>query len=134
MQRLLVGTVLMVLWVCSILLLPGCGGATEAEAAEAQVPRELSFVVINQSRGEVNSIGLAGANMPMSYGSIDKGGRKSLKNKGLTLPEKLTLHWTDHRGDRHEGSARVWSELGASYSGPVTLTINHRNKVVLTGG
>lgn len=133
-MRFIVATMLMVLWVCSILLLPACGGASEAQAAEAQVPRELSFVVVNQSRSDIRSVGLAGANRPMAFSPIAKGDTHSLKSKGLQLPEKLTLHWTDKRGDRHEDSVGVWSELSASYSGPVTLTITQRNKVVLTGG
>lgn len=133
-MRLLIGIVLMVLWVSSVLLLPACGGATEAEAAQGSESRELSFVIVNKSGSEIHSIGLAGANHPMSFRPIEDDARSEIKNKKLKLPEKLSLHWTDARGDRHEGSVRVWSELGASYSGPVVLTINYRNKVILTGG
>ena len=134
LKRLMLGTVLMVLWVCSLLVLPGCGGASEAKAQEAQVPRELSFVIVNNSGGDIRSIGLQGANIPMSFRAMAKGKRSEIKNKKLKLPEQLTLHWSDRRGDRYEGSVHVWGELGASYSGPVKLTITRRNKVVLSGG
>lgn len=121
------------LLVLILALLPGCG-PSEADAAEAQTPRELSFVIVNNSGGDIKSIGLAGANIPMNFSDMDKGARSEIKNKKLKLPEKLSLHWSDHRGNRKEGSVSVWSELGASYAGPVTLTITQRGKVVLTGG
>ena len=132
-MRVLVGSLLMVLWVWSILLLPGCG-PSEADASEAAVPRELTFTVTNNSDGEINSVGLSGANLPMAFRNLTKGESATLKSKKLELPEKLSLHWSNKRGDRKEGSANVWSELGASYSGPVNLTITQRGKVVLTGG
>ena len=113
-------------------LLPGCG-PSEADAAAAQTPRELSFVVINHSGGDIDGVGLDGANIPMGFSDIKKDGKAELKNKKLKLPETLTLHWGNRRGDRKEGSVKVWSELGASYTGPVTLTISRRGKVVLTG-
>lgn len=122
----------MVMWVCSILLLPGCGaGANSAEAAE---PRDLSFTLINQSRSDIRAIGVEGTDPPMSFSPIDEGGRATIRSKKLQLPETLTVHWSDERGERHEGTVRVWGELGASYSGPVKMTIDHRNKVVLSGG
>lgn len=131
----LIGTMVLGLAVVSMaVVLPGCGGASEADAAEAQVSRELSFVVVNHSRGDIRDIGLAGANFPMAFSPMPQGERSSLKSKNLKLPEKLTLHWSDGRGDRHEASVRVWSELGSSYSGPVVLTINQRNQVTLSGG
>ena len=132
-MRLVVGIVLMVLWVSSVLLLPGCG-ASEADAAEAAQPRPLSFTVVNNTGGELRSIGISGANLPMSFSPIDTGQRSTISNKSLELPERLSLHWTDARGERREGSVRVWAELGASYSGPVTLTVTNRNQVVLSGG
>lgn len=121
------------LLVMILTLLPGCG-PSEADATEAQAPRALSFVVVNNSGDDIEGIGLAGANIPMSFADLTNNGRGELKNKKLELPEKLTLHWGDARGNRSEGSVNVWSELGASYSGPVTLTITRRGKVVLTGG
>jgi hypothetical protein len=121
------------LLVMILLLIPGCG-PSEADAAAAETPRELSFVVVNNTGGPIKGIGLEGANMPMAFRNIDDGEQASVKNKQLKLPERLTLHWGDRRGDRHEGSVNVWSELGASYTGQVTLTITRRGKVVLTGG
>lgn len=123
-----------VLWASSLLLLSGCGGGSEMKAEQAQVSRDLSFVVINNSRGEIREIGLQGANIPISYSTMQKGKRSEIKSKKLELPERLTLHWSDTRGDRHEGTVRVWGELGATYSGPITLTITAQNKVTLTGG
>jgi|GEM_PF-2534388 len=120
------------LLVMILLLIPGCG-PSEASAAEAAKPRDLSFVVINHSGGLMDMIGLEGANMPMSFRAIQDDASSELKSKKLTLPERMTLHWSDERGDRHEGSVRVWSELGASYSGQVRLTVDDRDKVVLTG-
>ena len=70
----------------------------------------------------------------MSFSDIPDNERSELKDKKLKLPERLTLHWGDSRGNRAEGSVNVWSELGASYSGPVVLTITPRGKVVLTRG
>ena len=121
------------LLVMILALLPGCG-PSEADAAQADVPRELSFVIVNNTGGDISSIGLAGANIPMNFSDMDKGQRSEIKNKKLKLPEKFNLHWSDQRGNRKEGSVSVWSELGASYTGPVTLTITQRGKVVLTGG
>lgn len=114
-------------------LLPGCG-PSEADAAQAEKPRQLSFVIVNNSGGEIDGVALDGANLPIGFRDIEKAGRSEVKNKKLELPEKLTLHWGDPRGNRKEGSVNVWSELGSSYSGPVTLTITRRGKVVLTGG
>lgn len=114
-------------------LLPGCG-PSEADAAEAEVPRQLSFVIVNQSGEDISGIGLAGANLPIGFSDIDKGQRSSVKNKSLELPEKLTLHWGNARGDRKEGTVDVWAELGSTYTGPVTLTITSRGKVKLAGG
>lgn len=121
------------LLVMIILLIPACG-PSEAAASQAAEPRPLSFVVDNRSGGEITSIGLEGANLPMSFGDMSKGQTKSLKNKKLQLPEKLTLHWSDARGKRKEGSVKVWGELGATYSGPVKLTITQRGKASLSGG
>ncbi|MGB0767525.1 MAG: hypothetical protein ACPGYV_07420 [Phycisphaeraceae bacterium] len=121
------------LLVMILALLPGCG-PSEADAAAADEPRELSFVIVNNSGRDVEGVGLEGANIPMGFRDIEKGGRSEVKNKELRLPETLTLHWGDERGNRKEGSVDVWSELGASYTGPVTLTITRRGKVVLTGG
>lgn len=114
-------------------LLPGCG-PSEADAAAAQAPRPLSFVVINNSGQDIVGVGLEGANIPMGFSDIKKNSRGEVKNKKLELPETLTLHWGNKRGDRKEGSVNVWSGLGASYSGPVTLTITRKGKVSLTGG
>lgn len=122
----------MVLWVSSMLLLPACG-PSEADAAQASEPRDLSFTIINQSRGDIDSIGVEGANYPMSFSPIEKDDSATIKSKKLELPETLTVHWTDARGERHEGTVRVWGELGASYAGPVNLTINYRNRVILSG-
>lgn len=130
-MRVLIG---MVLWVSCVVFMPGCGGASEAEAAEAAQDRELSFVVRNQSGKDIRDIGLEGANFPMSFSPIEDDGTARIRSKKLELPETLTLHWSDQRGERHEGSVRVWSELGGSYSGPVVLTINYRNQVSVTGG
>lgn len=130
-MKLFVATVLMIAWVSAVLLLPGCGGATSAEAS---VKRDLTFTLVNNSRMDIRSIGVEGTDPPFSYSPIQAGSRSMLKSKSLSLPETLTVHWTDERGDRHEGTVRCWSELGASYSGPVVMTITHRNKVVLTGG
>ena len=121
------------LLVMILALLPGCG-PSEADAAAAEKPRELSFVVVNNSGQDIGGVALEGANIPMAFRDIEKNGRGSVKHKNLKLPEKLTLHWGDSRGDRKEGSVNVWSELGASYTGPVTLTITRRGKVTLTGG
>lgn len=121
------------LLVMILALLPGCG-PSEADAAAAQQPRELSFVVVNNSGGDINGVALEGANMPMAFHDIKDKSQGKVKNKKLELPEKLTLHWGDERKERHEGSVNVWSELGASYSGPVKLTINRRGTVTLTGG
>jgi len=121
------------LLVMILALLPGCG-PSEADAAAAQQPRELSFVVINRSGGDIEGVGLQGANIPMGFSDIKAGGRGEIKNKKLKLPETLTLHWGDDRGDRHEGSVNAWSELGSSYTGPVRLTITRRGNVTLTGG
>ena len=122
-----------VLLVMILALLPGCG-ASEADAAAAEAPRPLSFVVVNHSGSEISGVGLDGANIPMGFRDIKNDNQAELKNKKLELPESLTLHWSDPRGNRKEGSVNVWSELGGSYSGPVTLTITSRGKVVLTGG
>jgi len=116
-----------------LMLIPACG-PSEADAAEAAEPRDLSFVIVNNSSYKIDDIGLAGANLPMNFSAIDKGGRSELKNKKLELPRKLTLHWSDSRGERHEGTVDVWGKFGASYSGPVKLTITQRYQVVLTGG
>ena len=132
-MRLVVAIVLMVAWVSGVLLLPGCG-PSEADAAAAAEPRSLSFTVVNNTGGEIRSIALEGANLPMSFRPIARGQRSTLSNKELELPETLTLHWSDVNGDRREGTVRVWSDLGAAYSGPVTLTINSRNQVALNGG
>lgn len=132
-MRLIIACLLMVLWVSAVLLLPACG-PTEADASQAAVPRELTFTVINQSGGKMTSIGMEGANAAIAYSTIDDNDSHTIKSKSLTLPEKLTLHWTDARGDRREGTVKVWNELGASYSGPVNLTVNKRGKVTLTGG
>lgn len=121
------------LLVMILALLPGCG-PSEADAAAAQVPRELSFVVVNHSGQAVEGVGLDGANIPMSFADLADNARGEVKNKKLELPEKLTLHWGDARGNRKEGTVKVWSELGSSYSGPVTLTITRRSTVTLTGG
>ena len=123
------------LLVMILALLPGLTGCgpSEADAAEAQAPRQLSFVVINKTGQDIEGVGLEGANIPMGFRDIEKDGRGEVKHKELKLPEKLTLHWGNPRGDRSEGTVHVWSELGASYSGPVTLTITRRGKVVLTG-
>ena len=121
------------LLVMILLLIPACG-PSEADAAEAAERRPLSFVVVNNSSYKIDDIGLEGANLPMNFSGIDKGGRGELKNKSLELPRKLTLHWSDSRGERHEGSVDVWGGLSPSYSGPVKLTITVRNKVVLSGG
>lgn len=134
MRRLVIAVVLMLLWVGGVLLMPGCGGATQANAAQAAEPRELSFVVVNKTGGEMRSIGLAGANLPMAFSNIADGDRHSLKSKSLNLPETLTLHWSDQRGNRHEGRVEVWGQLSSTYSGPVTLTVTRRNKVNLSGG
>jgi hypothetical protein len=120
------------LLVMILTLLPGCG-PSEADAAAASEPRPLSFVVLNKTGGDINGVGIEGANVPMGFSDIENNGRGEVKDKDLKLPETLTLHWGDTRGDRHEGSVNVWSELGASYSGPVTLTITRRGKVNLTG-
>ncbi|MBX2852128.1 MAG: hypothetical protein KTR15_10320 [Phycisphaeraceae bacterium] len=122
-----------VLLVMILALLPGCG-PSEADAAAAQAPRQLSFVVVNNSGQAIKGVGLEGANIPMGFSDIENKSRGEIKNKKLELPERLTLHWGNGRGDRSEGSVNVWSELGASYTGPVTLTITRRGKVVLTGG
>ncbi|MFN3167980.1 MAG: hypothetical protein ACE37H_13050 [Phycisphaeraceae bacterium] len=132
-MRVVIGCLLMVLWVSAVLLLPGCG-PSEADASQAAVPRELSFTVINNTGGEMRSIGLEGANLPIAFSNIAEADRHTLKSKNLELPETLTLHWSDARGDRREGTVEVWGELGSSYSGPVNLTVTQRGKVVLTGG
>ena len=132
-MRLVIACLLMVLWVSAVLLLPACG-PTEADAAQAAVPRELSFNVINQSGGKMTSIGIEGTNYPMAFSNIDDDDAHMLKSKSLELPESLTLHWSDARGNRHEGTVHVWNELGASYTGPVNLTVDARGKVTLTGG
>lgn len=124
---------MLLVMILMLMTIPGCG-PSEADAAAAQAPRELSFVVINNSGTDIDGVGLEGANIPMGFRDIKQGTQAQLKNKKLQLPETLTLHWGDPRGNRHEGSVKVWSELGASYSGPVTLTITRRNTVVLTGG
>ncbi|MEM6506503.1 MAG: hypothetical protein AAF711_13760 [Planctomycetota bacterium] len=124
------------LLVMILALLPsmtGCG-PSEADAAAADVPRELSFVVVNNSGADIKGVGLDGANIPMGFADIEKDGQGMVKNKKLELPETLTLHWGDPRGNRKEGTVNVWSELSATYTGPVTLTITRRGKVVLTGG
>lgn len=122
------------LLVMILALIPGCGGATEAEASQAQAPRQLRFVIVNRSGGKIDQVGISGANIPMGFRAIEQNGRSELKHKDLTLPEKLTLHWSDSRGERHEGTVGVWSELGGAYSGSVVLTITQRGKVILTGG
>lgn len=133
MREYLCITLLLVMILCLLPGLTGCG-ASEADAAQAEAPRELSFVVINKSGGEINGVALDGANIPIGFRDIQNNGRSEVKDKKLELPEKLTLHWGDQRGDRKEGSVNAWSGLGASYTGPVTLTITGRGKVVLTGG
>ena len=121
------------LLVMILALLPGCG-PSEADAAAAEQPRELSFVVINNSGQDIEGVGLEGANIPMGFRDIEKNARGEVKNKKLKLPETLTLHWGDGRGNRKEGTVHVWSELGPSYAGPVTLTVTRQGKVTLTGG
>lgn len=133
-MRVVIGCLLMVLWVSSMLLLPGCGEPSAAEAAEASRDRPLSFVVINNTGGEMTQIGIDGTNFPMGFSDLEKGATGQIAAKSLELPEHLTLYWSDPRGDRKEGSVDVWSELGASYSGPVKLTVTRRGKVVLSGG
>ncbi|MEO0476976.1 MAG: hypothetical protein AAF085_13545 [Planctomycetota bacterium] len=133
MREYLCIAMLLVMILALLPSLTGCG-PSEADAAEAQTPRQLSFVVINKSGQDIEGIGLEGANIPMGFRDIENGGRSEVKNKKLKLPEKLTLHWGNARGDRSEGTVHVWSEFGASYSGPVTLTITSRGKVALTGG
>lgn len=133
MQRLIAASLLMILWVASILLTPGCG-PSEADAAVATESRTLTFNIVNQSGGEIHDIGLSGANMPMAFRDLDDGESASVKDKKLALPEKLNLHWSDTRGNRKEASALIRSELGPSYSGPVTLTLNRRGKLTLGGG
>lgn len=121
------------LLVMILTLLPGCG-PSEASATQAAVPRPLSFVVVNNSGEAIQGIGLEGANIPMGFRNLESGDKSQLKNKNLKLPEKLTLHWNDARGRRKEGSVNIWGRLGASYSGPVTLTITSRGGVTLAGG
>ena len=120
------------LLVMILALLPGCG-ASEADAAAANEQRVLSFVVINNSGGDINGVALEGANLPMGFHDIKNKDHGKLSNRKLELPETLTLHWGDDRNNRREGQVNVWSELGASFSGQVTLTIDHRDKVILTG-
>jgi len=126
-------TVMTLLMMSAVLVLPGCG-PSEADASAAAVPRDLSFTVVNDSDGKMTGIGLEGANYPISFGPIDAGDASTIRSKKLELPETLTLHWNDYRGNRHEGTARIWNNLGPAYSGPVTLTVNERNKLVLSGG
>ena len=107
----------------------------QAQADEAAKPRPLTFTIVNRSGGEVTQVGLSGANMPIACGDLTDGQSSTpLKHKELELPEELTLHWTDGRGDRKEGSVKVWAELGSTYAGPITLTVTRRGKVNLSGG
>ncbi len=132
-MRLIIGTLLMVLWVSSMLLLPGCG-PSEAEATQAAVPRDLSFTITNRTGDKMKSIGVEGGKLPMSFRDLAEGQSATLKSKKLDLPETLTIHWSSERGDRKEATANLWGELGASYTGPVNLTLNARGKIVLSGG
>lgn len=124
----------------SLLMLPllftlqGCGGPTEANAAEASVPRPLSFTVSNRSGGPVKSIGLSGANMPMAFRNLANGESATLSNKALKLPKSVSLHWSDAQGNRMEAAAEVWGELSPTYSGPITLKITSSGTVKLSGG
>lgn len=132
-MRLVVAILLMLGWVSCVLLSPGCG-PSEADASAAAAPRPLSFSIINQSGGEIRSIGVEGANYPMAFSPITKGDAHTISAKSLELPETLTVHWSDRHGERFEGRVNVWSELGPTYSGPVNLTIDMRNNVNLSGG
>ena len=138
-MRILIGSLLMLLWVASILVLPACGGPNEANASapvkQATDPRPISITIVNRSSTTATQIGVSGAAMPISCGDLPKGGSSiALKHKELTLPKRLTLHWSDSRGDRKEGTVRPQDTLGPTFSGPMTLTITSQGKVKLTAG
>jgi len=128
MRILISGMLLSVLMLC----LPACG-PSEADASGAKPTRPLSFVVENHSGDQIRSIGMEGTEMPMGFRDLADGESASLSNKNLSLPQHLTLNWSDARGNRYAKRFNVWNELSSSYSGPITIRVKSRGKASFRG-
>jgi hypothetical protein len=80
----------------------GCGGASEAGAAEAEaaVSGPTRFIVVNRSTGEIRDIAVK-ANIMIRFRDLSRGESSTMKDPKLSVPSSLAIRWTDHRGEHH---------------------------------
>lgn len=114
-----------------VLMLPGCGPDDATAASTTNQPRKITFTLVNQTGGEMTSIGVRGGDASMGFRDLPNGKSGSLSHKESGTPEWLEVNWSDDRGDRYVGKVSVWNQLGQSYGGDLTLVINRKNKVSL---
>lgn len=114
-----------------MMVVPGCE-PSNASAADGG-PLKLTLTLINNSGGAIEDIGVEGADRPVAFRDMEAGDRSAVRLKEPHLPEWLEVNWTDSRGDRRVGKVKIWTQLGDSYRGDLTLTITNRHKVELRG-
>lgn len=132
MRRLICGIMTLSL-LAAVAMLPGCGEPSGASAAVTSGPRKITFNVVNQTGGEMKSIGVRGADAAMGFRDLDKGQTGTLSHTEPHVPEWLEVNWSDERGNRFSGKVQVWTQLGQSYGGELTLVVNRKHKVTLRG-
>ncbi|MEM6751338.1 MAG: hypothetical protein AAF612_12800 [Planctomycetota bacterium] len=116
----------------------GCGGPSEAAAESEAVSKKDkaaagpgSVSVRNRTSGEVTQVaGKFGASM--SFGSVDKGDEDTLSGRTIKFDKRVSIYWTDARGDRYDKSWDPGRELGKGFHGAVRVTLHDGGKATLS--
>ncbi|MFW6335702.1 MAG: hypothetical protein ACOC3G_01035 [Phycisphaeraceae bacterium] len=109
-------------------VLQSCGGASDAEAAEAEAAGPPRFVVVNHSGEAIKDIAVK-ANMMIRFRDLSPGESSTMSDAQLRVPRQLSIRWTDSGGNHHFDK-RSTDDLGDR---PTTcrFVINDRQDAVL---
>jgi len=112
-------------------MIAGCGGGDASN--EEVTSKPVTFTVCNRTGAKIIDVGINSNDSrmtPMSYGSIENGVSETLKNN--YLPSKIGLHWSKLNKNRTSKDINVSSSLGATYQGPIRLTVQPNGKVIVS--
>lgn len=111
-----------------LVALQSCGGASDAEAVEAEATGTPRFVVVNRSGEPIKDIAVK-ANMMIRFRDLSPGESSTMSDVQLRVPRQLSIRWTDSGGNHHFDK-RSTDDLGAR---PTTcrFVINDRHDAVL---
>jgi hypothetical protein len=114
--------------------LTACGGATSDAAAEpaASAPAgPIRVAVVNRTDRDITGVVVYGQGLgkDLGYQTIAAGDTERLQHDDLRVPARLSLDYTDHRGDRHYNAFPVPRQFTQGSTADLTLTVTPAGKV-----